>query len=185
MIPLKKIVAVDKSGDNIWKRTNQVWHMALCSSLSHVPPIITPSKLTSKSFSSPTPLNFHGIFTKTNNNSTKFLLNAGFNLIEPDLNEDPVDQFRTNGIPPVFFHIYTTSFCLITFYTIVLFLWWYLFSLCAFYRKNLSMEYLMVIILFMKVKKRKVYVCSIMLTLLVLVSFHFFNNGNWSMWYSC
>ncbi|XP_045814990.1 photosynthetic NDH subunit of subcomplex B 5, chloroplastic [Trifolium pratense] len=75
--------------------------MALCSSLSLIPPIITsPSKPTSKSFSSSTPSNFHGIFKKSNNNSTKFLLNAGFNLIEPDLNEDPIDQFRTNGIAP-------------------------------------------------------------------------------------
>lgn len=76
--------------------------MALTSSLSLVPPIITsPAKLTSKSFSSLTPPNFHGIFTKSNNNSSKFLLNATFNLVEPDLNEDPIDQYRTNGIPPV------------------------------------------------------------------------------------
>ncbi|KAI5397366.1 photosynthetic NDH subunit of subcomplex B 5, chloroplastic [Lathyrus oleraceus] len=75
--------------------------MALTSSLSLVPPIITsPAKLTSKSFSSLTPPNFHGIFTKSNNNSSKFLLNATFNLVEPDLNEDPIDQYRTNGIPP-------------------------------------------------------------------------------------
>ncbi|GAU47926.1 hypothetical protein TSUD_13960 [Trifolium subterraneum] len=75
--------------------------MAFCSSLSLIPPIITsPSKLTSKSFLSPTPSNFHGTFTKSNNNSTKFLLNAGFNLIEPDLNEDPRDQFATNGVAP-------------------------------------------------------------------------------------
>ncbi|CAK8570725.1 unnamed protein product [Lathyrus sativus] len=73
--------------------------MALTSSLSLIPPIITsPPKLTSKSFSSLSPPNFHGIFTKSNNNSSKFLLNAGFNLVEPDLNEEPIDQFRTNGI---------------------------------------------------------------------------------------
>ncbi|KAJ1431583.1 putative photosynthetic NDH subunit of subcomplex B 5, chloroplastic [Sesbania bispinosa] len=71
--------------------------MALCSSLSLLPPITSPPKLTSKCFSSPSPPNLHGIFTKSNT-STRFLLNAGFNEIEPDLNEDPRDQFATNGI---------------------------------------------------------------------------------------
>nr|ACU15726.1 unknown [Glycine max] len=67
--------------------------MALCSSLS----LVSPIKLTSKSFLSPTPVSWHGILIK-NNTSTRFLLKAGFNEIEPDLSEDPRDQFATNGV---------------------------------------------------------------------------------------
>nr|AFK34052.1 unknown [Lotus japonicus] len=69
--------------------------MALCSSLSLLPPITSQPKLTStKSFSSPIPPNLHGLLTKTN----RFSLKAGFNEIEPDLNEDPRDQFALNSI---------------------------------------------------------------------------------------
>ncbi|KAK7243158.1 hypothetical protein RIF29_37946 [Crotalaria pallida] len=77
--------------------------MTLCSTLSLVhPTCVTLHKLTSTStstasFSSTTLPNLHGIFTKSNT-STRFLLNAGFNEYEPDLNEDYVDPFRTNGI---------------------------------------------------------------------------------------
>lgn len=126
--------------------------MALCSSLSLISPIVTSQhKLTSKSFSSSIQPNFHGIFTKTNN-STKFILNAGFNVIEPDLNEDPRDQFAASGIEPVYFY---TANLLLTFYVffhvcdgVCLF--------CLNFRKILSMEYLMDTILSMKVKKIKV-----------------------------
>lgn len=98
--------------------------MALCSSLSHVPPIITsPPKLTSKFSSSSTPHNLHGIFTKSKN---KFLLNAGFNLVEPDLNEDPRDQFRTNGIEPVICYIiHFASFFVCHLFCFVILAWFY------------------------------------------------------------
>ncbi|KAL1370197.1 hypothetical protein HN51_000491 [Arachis hypogaea] len=72
--------------------------MALCSSLtlSSLPPF---SNLTSSKSSSP---NLQAIFTKSSSRRRRrtFLLNAGFAEIEPDLNEDPIDQFRTNGISP-------------------------------------------------------------------------------------
>ncbi|XP_061348996.1 photosynthetic NDH subunit of subcomplex B 5, chloroplastic [Gastrolobium bilobum] len=74
-------------------------HMALCSSLSLFPPITSQPKLASKFLSSSIPPNLNGILTK-NISSTRFLLNAGFNEIEPDLNEDPRDQFATNGVAP-------------------------------------------------------------------------------------
>ncbi|BAT96695.1 photosynthetic NDH subunit of subcomplex B 5, chloroplastic [Vigna umbellata] len=66
--------------------------MAVCSSLSLLPPI--PSQPKTFSFSQ-TPLT--KIFTN-GNTPTRFLLNAGFNEIEPDLNEDPKDVYATNGI---------------------------------------------------------------------------------------
>ncbi|WVY98238.1 hypothetical protein V8G54_030389 [Vigna mungo] len=66
--------------------------MAVCSSLSLLPPI--PSHPKTFSFSQ-TPLT--KIFTN-GNTPTRFLLNAGFNEIEPDLNEDPKDVYATNGI---------------------------------------------------------------------------------------
>ncbi|MED6179583.1 Photosynthetic NDH subunit of subcomplex B 5, chloroplastic [Stylosanthes scabra] len=76
--------------------------MALCSSLSSLsslPPL--SNNLTSSSSKSSSP-NLHSIFTntKTSSRRSRFLLNAGFAEIEPDLNEDPIDQFRTNGISP-------------------------------------------------------------------------------------
>lgn len=84
--------------------------MALCSSLSLLPPTcVTLRKLTSTSFSSPTLPNLHVILTKSKN-STRFLLNAGFNEFEPDLNEDPIDQFRTNGVSMVYL-LYFPSLC--------------------------------------------------------------------------
>ncbi|XP_020204180.1 photosynthetic NDH subunit of subcomplex B 5, chloroplastic [Cajanus cajan] len=75
--------------------------MALCSSLSLLPPITSSqtNKLISKTFLSSPPPNWHGILTKTNT-STGFFLNAGFNEIEPDLNEDARDQDATNGVDP-------------------------------------------------------------------------------------
>ncbi|KAK7345940.1 hypothetical protein VNO77_16556 [Canavalia gladiata] len=73
--------------------------MALCSSLSLVPPITSQSKFTSKPLLSPTAPKWHGILTKSNT-STRFLLNAGFHEIEPDLNEDPRDEYATNGVDP-------------------------------------------------------------------------------------
>ncbi|XP_027365414.1 photosynthetic NDH subunit of subcomplex B 5, chloroplastic [Abrus precatorius] len=73
--------------------------MALCSSLSLVPPITSQPKLTSKPFLSPTPPKWHGIISKSNN-SKGFLLNAGFNEIEPDLNEDHREDYATNGVDP-------------------------------------------------------------------------------------
>ncbi|CAJ1966978.1 unnamed protein product [Sphenostylis stenocarpa] len=69
--------------------------MAVCSSLSLLPPIPSQPKTFS---SSQTPHNkCHGIFTNTKT-PTRFFLNAGFNEIEPDLNEDPRDADATNGI---------------------------------------------------------------------------------------
>lgn len=145
--------------------------MALTCSLSLVPPIITsPAKLTSKSFSSLTPPNFHGIFTKSNNNSSKFLLNATFNLVEPDLNEDPIDQYRTNGIPPVLLSLlfcYPLHFSAFFLYTKLLFSNNGICLFCMNSRKSLSMEYLMVTILFMKEKRIKVFLFSFMLTFLL------------------
>ncbi|CAL0328082.1 unnamed protein product [Lupinus luteus] len=77
--------------------------MSLCSTLSFVSPTCVtlpkPTSTSSTCFSSPTLPNLQGIFTKSKN-STRFFLNAGFNEYEPDLNEDPVDQFRTNGVAP-------------------------------------------------------------------------------------
>ncbi|KAL9276775.1 hypothetical protein ACSQ67_025680 [Phaseolus vulgaris] len=69
--------------------------MAVCSSLSLFPPIPSQPKTFS---SSQTPLTkCHGIFTNTNT-PPRFLLKAGFNEIEPDLNEDQRDVYATNGI---------------------------------------------------------------------------------------
>ncbi|KAK7279308.1 hypothetical protein RJT34_24356 [Clitoria ternatea] len=69
----------------------------LCSSLSVVPPI---PKLTSTSTSIPfflssSPHINNGMLSKINN---RFLLNAGFNEIEPDINEDSRDPYATNGV---------------------------------------------------------------------------------------
>ncbi|RDX75489.1 Photosynthetic NDH subunit of subcomplex B 5, chloroplastic, partial [Mucuna pruriens] len=71
--------------------------MALCcSSLSLVPPNITSQP---KSFLSTTPPNkWLGILGKSNTSTTHFLLKAGFNEYEPDLNEDPRDPYATNGV---------------------------------------------------------------------------------------
>ncbi|ESW17927.1 hypothetical protein PHAVU_007G280100 [Phaseolus vulgaris] len=69
--------------------------MAVCSSLSLLPPIPSQPKTFS---SSQTPLTkCHGIFTNTNT-PPRFLLKAGFNEIEPDLNEDYREVYATNGI---------------------------------------------------------------------------------------
>ncbi|KAK7393750.1 hypothetical protein VNO78_22314 [Psophocarpus tetragonolobus] len=69
--------------------------MAVCSSLSLVPPIVSQPK----PFLSSTPPNWYGILSKSyTNTSTRFLLNAGFNEIEPDLNEDYREPYATNGV---------------------------------------------------------------------------------------
>ncbi|KAK7340995.1 hypothetical protein VNO80_23919 [Phaseolus coccineus] len=69
--------------------------MAVCSSLSLLPPIPSQPKTFSNS---QTPLTkCHGIFTNTNT-PPRFLLKAGFNEIEPDLNEDQREVYATNGI---------------------------------------------------------------------------------------
>jgi len=47
----------------------------------------------------PTPTKLYGRNSGKSRSPTK--RNAGLSAIEPDLNEDPVDRWRTNGVDPV------------------------------------------------------------------------------------
>jgi len=121
----------------------------VCSSLSLLPPIPSQPKTFS---SSQTPLTkWHGIFTNTNT-PPRFLLNAGFNEIEPDLNEDYREVYATNGVDAVYILNNSSAF----FSLFLPFCFPHHFHFFhANFRMNLSMEFMMATTLTMK-EKRKV-----------------------------
>lgn len=122
--------------------------MAVCSSLSLLPPI--PSQPKTFSFSQ-TPLT--KIFIN-GNTPTRFLLNAGFNEIEPDLNEDPKDIYATNGIDAVYLLNHSSAF----FSFLLPFCFHHHFHFFhANFRMILSMEFMMATTLTLK-ENRKVCV---------------------------
>jgi len=124
--------------------------MAVCSSLSLLPPI--PSQPKTFSYSQ-TPLT--KIFTNGNTPTRLFLLKAGFNEIEPDLNEDPRDVYATNGIDAVYLLNHSSAF----FSFLLPFCFHYHFHFFhANIRMILSMEFMMVTTLTMKEKNRNVCV---------------------------
>jgi len=132
--------------------------MAVCSSLSLLPPIPSQPKTFS---SSQTPLTkCHGIFTNTNT-PPRFLLKAGFNEIEPDLNEDYREVYATNGIEAVYTLNNSSAFFSL-FLPIFFHRHFHFFH--ANFRMSLSMEFMMATTLSMKENNRKVCVfhsCSL------------------------
>jgi len=142
--------------------------MAVCSSLSLFPPIPSQPKTFS---SSQTPLTkCHGIFTNTNT-PPRFLLKAGFNEIEPDLNEDQRDVYATNGIDVV----YTLNNSSAFFSLFLPFCFHHHFHFFhANFRISLSMEFMMATTLTMK-ENRKLSVfhsCSLSCFNFLFTFFH-------------
>ena len=74
-----------------------------------------------------TPTKLYGRNSGKSRSPTK--INAGLSAIEPDLNEDPVDRWRTNGVDPVPSPSTTSLFiflcvCVCVILSDVFFFWW-------------------------------------------------------------